>query len=245
MLRYRLDLKSSRNSTIAHASGLDVLGAVLVCVCVHLFRQLSGSLCHLRWQGHQRRILLQRSHHKTGTQCDHATTTCKQAQNCFVASRRHSSPICLTVCVSFVSLCPECTILEKDRDGCPKIVNLGQAKTDMFYESTARHDTHHAPRAERTGSALAGRAAPRAARVRGCSHTLSSHCFADLFFVFRAVQERNTMSNPKKRSRRSFVGPPAFGLSPLLTRRFQRALVSSVHPSLFDNRLSASLLLQP
>lgn len=29
---------------------------------------------------------------------------------------------------------PECTILEKDRDGCPKIVNLGTAKTDLFYE---------------------------------------------------------------------------------------------------------------
>ena len=28
----------------------------------------------------------------------------------------------------------ECTIQEKDRDGCPKIVNLGSAKTDLFYE---------------------------------------------------------------------------------------------------------------
>ncbi|KAM1222272.1 hypothetical protein ACFX2J_009823 [Malus domestica] len=28
----------------------------------------------------------------------------------------------------------ECTQQEKDRDGCPKIVNLGSAKTDMFYE---------------------------------------------------------------------------------------------------------------
>ena len=23
---------------------------------------------------------------------------------------------------------------EKDRDGCPKIVNLGSSKTDLFYE---------------------------------------------------------------------------------------------------------------
>lgn len=30
--------------------------------------------------------------------------------------------------------CKECTIQEKDRDGCPKIVNLGSAKTDLFYE---------------------------------------------------------------------------------------------------------------
>ena len=30
--------------------------------------------------------------------------------------------------------CTECSVLEKDRDGCPKIVNLGSAKTDLFYE---------------------------------------------------------------------------------------------------------------
>ncbi|PON68620.1 PHF5-like [Parasponia andersonii] len=28
----------------------------------------------------------------------------------------------------------ECTQQEKDRDGCPKIVNLGSAKTALFYE---------------------------------------------------------------------------------------------------------------
>ena len=27
-----------------------------------------------------------------------------------------------------------CTTTEKDRDGCPKIINLGSAKTDLFYE---------------------------------------------------------------------------------------------------------------
>ena len=30
--------------------------------------------------------------------------------------------------------CRECCQMEKDRDGCPKIVNLGQAMTDRFYE---------------------------------------------------------------------------------------------------------------
>lgn len=30
--------------------------------------------------------------------------------------------------------CIECTILEKDRDGCPKIVNVGTAKIDLVYE---------------------------------------------------------------------------------------------------------------
>jgi PHD finger-like domain-containing protein 5A len=30
--------------------------------------------------------------------------------------------------------CRECIQQEKDRDGCPKIVNLGATKTDLFYE---------------------------------------------------------------------------------------------------------------
>lgn len=28
----------------------------------------------------------------------------------------------------------ECVQMGKDRDGCPKIVNLGSTKTDLFYE---------------------------------------------------------------------------------------------------------------
>uniref|UniRef100_A0A6U4SPQ9 PHF5-like protein n=1 Tax=Hemiselmis andersenii TaxID=464988 RepID=A0A6U4SPQ9_HEMAN len=30
--------------------------------------------------------------------------------------------------------CRECTVLEKDRDGCPKTINLGSAKKDSFYQ---------------------------------------------------------------------------------------------------------------
>ena len=30
--------------------------------------------------------------------------------------------------------CRECTLAEKDRDGCPKVINLGSARTDLFYE---------------------------------------------------------------------------------------------------------------
>jgi len=36
--------------------------------------------------------------------------------------------------ISDAYYCKECTIQEKDRDGCPKIINLGTARTDMFYE---------------------------------------------------------------------------------------------------------------
>ena len=36
--------------------------------------------------------------------------------------------------ISDAFYCKECTQIEKDRDGCPKIVNLGTARTDLFYE---------------------------------------------------------------------------------------------------------------
>lgn len=42
--------------------------------------------------------------------------------------------ICGGVGISDAYYCKECTIQEKDRDGCPKIINLGSARTDLFYE---------------------------------------------------------------------------------------------------------------
>jgi PHD finger-like domain-containing protein 5A len=42
--------------------------------------------------------------------------------------------ICGGAGISDAYFCKECTQMEKDRDGCPKIINLGQAKTDLFYE---------------------------------------------------------------------------------------------------------------
>ncbi|ODQ77323.1 hypothetical protein BABINDRAFT_163583 [Babjeviella inositovora NRRL Y-12698] len=36
--------------------------------------------------------------------------------------------------VSDAFYCFECCRLEKDRDGCPKIINLGSSRSDMFYE---------------------------------------------------------------------------------------------------------------
>ncbi|KAJ7602075.1 hypothetical protein DFH06DRAFT_1024255, partial [Mycena polygramma] len=36
--------------------------------------------------------------------------------------------------IAYVYYCAECTRLEKDRDGCPKLVNLGAGRTDLFYQ---------------------------------------------------------------------------------------------------------------
>jgi PHD finger-like domain-containing protein 5A len=42
--------------------------------------------------------------------------------------------ICGGAGVSDAYYCVGCTRLEKDREGCPKIINLGSSKTDLFYE---------------------------------------------------------------------------------------------------------------
>jgi len=42
--------------------------------------------------------------------------------------------ICGSNGISDAYYCAECVRLEKDRDGCPKIVNLGASRTDLFYE---------------------------------------------------------------------------------------------------------------
>ena len=42
--------------------------------------------------------------------------------------------VCGNVGVADAYYCKACTMLEKDRDGCPKIVNLGSNKTGAFYE---------------------------------------------------------------------------------------------------------------
>jgi hypothetical protein len=42
--------------------------------------------------------------------------------------------VCGSHGISNAYYCTECTRLEKDRDGCPKIVNLGASRTDAHYE---------------------------------------------------------------------------------------------------------------
>ena len=51
---------------------------------------------------------------------------------CLVAQGR--CVICGGPGISDAYYCKECTQKEADRDGCPKIVNLGSSKTDLFYE---------------------------------------------------------------------------------------------------------------
>jgi len=61
---------------------------------------------------------------------------CLCSFQCNYGSYQGRCVICGSKGISDAFYCKECTILEKDRDGCPKIVNLGAAKTDA---SAHRH----------------------------------------------------------------------------------------------------------
>jgi PHD finger-like domain-containing protein 5A len=62
------------------------------------------------------------------------TTLVRICDECNYGSYQGRCVICGGPGCSDAYYCRECTMTEKDRDGCPKIVNLGSAKTDLFYE---------------------------------------------------------------------------------------------------------------
>ena len=53
---------------------------------------------------------------------------------CNFGSLKGRCVVCNAPGVADAYYCKECVMLEKDRDGCPKIINVGSAKTDMFYD---------------------------------------------------------------------------------------------------------------
>ena len=61
-------------------------------------------------------------------------TLVRVCDECNYGSYEGRCVICGGPGVSDAYYCKECTVQEKDRDGCPKIINLGSAKTDLFYE---------------------------------------------------------------------------------------------------------------
>lgn len=61
-------------------------------------------------------------------------TMVRICDECNYGSYEGRCVICGGMGISDAFYCKECTVMEKDRDGCPKIVNLGSAKTDLFYE---------------------------------------------------------------------------------------------------------------
>ena len=53
---------------------------------------------------------------------------------CNYGSNQNRCLICNGQGASDAYYCKECAQLEKDRDGCPKIINLGAVRVDQFYE---------------------------------------------------------------------------------------------------------------
>ena len=69
--------------------------------------------------------------------CDSYVRPCtlvKICDECNFGSFQGRCTICGGQGISDAYYCKECVQMEKDRDGCPKIVNLGSAKTDLWYE---------------------------------------------------------------------------------------------------------------
>ena len=95
--------------------------------------RLAGrSLHNLRRRGSVRRILLQRVH-CTGKGCEPFHTivalgTVAFEQMCCCASTLSDAAD------STCGILPDMLLGVVQRDGCPKIINLGSARTDLFYE---------------------------------------------------------------------------------------------------------------
>ncbi|KAJ2221498.1 PHD finger-like domain-containing protein 5A [Coemansia sp. RSA 1722] len=84
--------------------------------------------------------------------CDSLVRPEKSVHICDECNYGHFQGRCI-ICngrgVSDAFYCNECVGLEKDRDGCPKIVNVGTARADLFYEKKkyglVRNGTTEAP----------------------------------------------------------------------------------------------------
>jgi PHD finger-like domain-containing protein 5A len=62
------------------------------------------------------------------------TTLVRICDECAFGNYQNKCVVCGGEGISDAFYCFECTRLEKDRDGCPKIINLGSSRTDLFYQ---------------------------------------------------------------------------------------------------------------
>ncbi|KAK0252262.1 Pre-mRNA-splicing factor ini1 [Friedmanniomyces endolithicus] len=62
------------------------------------------------------------------------TTLARICDECAFGNYQNKCVVCGGEGISDAFYCFECTRLEKDRDGCPKIINLGSSRTDLFYQ---------------------------------------------------------------------------------------------------------------
>ena len=53
---------------------------------------------------------------------------------CNFGNNHNKCIICGNEGIADAYYCRNCVLQEKDRDGCPKVINIGTSRTDMFYE---------------------------------------------------------------------------------------------------------------
>jgi len=61
------------------------------------------------------------------------TTLVRICDECSFGNYQNKCVVCGGEGISDAFYCFECTRLEKDRDGCPKIINLGSSRTDVCF----------------------------------------------------------------------------------------------------------------
>ena len=61
------------------------------------------------------------------------TTLARICDECSFGNYQNKCVVCGGEGISDAFYCFECTRLEKDRDGCPKIINLGSSRTDVSF----------------------------------------------------------------------------------------------------------------
>lgn len=61
------------------------------------------------------------------------TTLVRICDECSFGNYQNKCVVCGGEGISDAFYCYECTRLEKDRDGCPKIINLGSSRTDVRF----------------------------------------------------------------------------------------------------------------
>lgn len=63
------------------------------------------------------------------------TTLVRICDECSFGNYQNKCVVCGGEGISDAFYCFECTRLEKDRDGCPKIINLGSSRTDVSFHA--------------------------------------------------------------------------------------------------------------
>lgn len=71
------------------------------------------------------------------------TTLVKVCDECSFGNLGSKCILCGGNGVSEAYYCYECTMLEKDRDGCPKIVNLGTSRSDLWFEKKKKQQLNN------------------------------------------------------------------------------------------------------